>query len=108
MNPKILVKLTNQDQLLKICKKGKEQQALELVRFEISKDCVKQIQRTWRANTWKKAAFFLRLDSSVIACRGPSLLFLSSFACFIGPRRRDRARARAHAFSFVLPPRIHL
>jgi len=50
--------------------------ALELSRFEISRsrDCVKRIQRTCRANAWKKAAFFLRLDSSVIACRAPSLL----------------------------------
>lgn len=122
MNLKILNELRNRVQLPRVFrrrskKSQKNNLALELFRFEISKskDCVKRIQRTWRANTWKKAAFFLRLHSSVIACRGPSLLFLFSAACFLRPeerrarvRARERSLARAHAFSFVRPPRIYL
>lgn len=115
MNLKILNELRNRVQLPQVFqrrfkKSQKNNLALELFRFEISrsKDCVKRIQRTWRANTWKKAAFFLRLDSSVIACRGPSLLFLFSAACFFRLKKGELAFARAHAFSFVRPPRIHL
>lgn len=120
MNLKILNELRNRVQLPRIFrrrsnKSQKNNLALELFRFEISKskDCVKRIQRTWRANTWKKAAFFLRLHSSVIACRGPSGCSSSPPAVsFVRRKESSRSRApasaRAHAFSFVRPPRIHL
>lgn len=114
MNLKILNELRNRVQLPRVFrrrskKSQKNNLALELFRFEISKskDCVKRIQRTWRANTWKKAAFFLRLHSSVIACRGPSLLFLFSAGCFLRPKKGELAIARARARARARTP-FHL